>query len=200
MKNLNAKYKYGHLWDKTTGKRIILKDNSEILIAGDNNCFEIQDLNNHPIIPLSKSKILEKVKLTDNLSKYQIILDRGSILYFEIKVTLKKEDMERIECVFEVELLEDLYIFTKTTWKNTLPNLFDCACAVRSEVTNRLEFFEPIFAYSLNNAYEKTYTHYFANQGSSTCNAFDRFYSKTNSQKLFLKNRREYNNQNQLLI
>jgi hypothetical protein len=32
MKNLNAKYKYGHLWDKTTGKRIILKDNSEILI------------------------------------------------------------------------------------------------------------------------------------------------------------------------
>ena len=192
MKNLNTKYKYGHLWDITTGKRIILKDNSEILIAGDNLCFESEDVNNKPNKILSQEEQIQKVKSIDDLAKYQKILDRGTILLVDIKVTIKKTKKERIECVFKVELQEDLYIYSKTKWKNPAPNLFDCACKVVNEKTKSLEFFEIINAGSLNSAYEKTFTHYFANHGSPTCNAFDRFYFYNKRSAVFLRSFRQF--------
>jgi hypothetical protein len=44
---------------------------------------------------------------------------------------------------------------------------------------SNFEFFESIYATSLNDAYTKTYELYFAMFGKSTCNAFDRFSQNT---------------------
>lgn len=67
---------------------------------------------------------------------------------------------------FEVELLEDLYMFIKDDWKIQEGKLYSCACIVRKTMTNSIAFFEKVYAQSLNEVYKNTYVHYFGNEGN----------------------------------
>jgi hypothetical protein len=77
-------------------------------------------------------------------------------------------------CLFEVELKEDLYISNARDDINWA-RFYDCCCHVRACLSD-FEYFEPLYAKSLNDAATKTYELYFAMFGKSTCNAFDRFF------------------------
>ena len=85
----------------------------------------------------------------------------------------RKEGKTHIECLFKVRLLEDLYIYNKKS-EVKYARFFNCHCIVESCLSN-FEYFESVYATSLNDAYTKTYELYFAMFGKSTCNAFDRF-------------------------
>jgi len=187
MKNINVKYKYGHLWDIESGQRIVLRENAKFSISIDNSDIDYQDFINHENRGLSSSEQERLIKSMDHFENFEKILKKGDMLYFDIKLNLKNDAQERIECEFELILLEDLYIYTKNNWKEKEPKLFNCACIVQKETTNHLEFFEPINAFSINNAYEKTFTHYFANHGSPTCNVYDKFYEYENRTRKYLK-------------
>lgn len=90
----------------------------------------------------------------------------------------KREGKIDIICIFAVKLLEDLYFYNKKT-EPEYARFFDCECIVEKCLTN-FDFFEPIHAKSLNDAYTKTYELYFSMFGKSTCNAFDRFFEEQN--------------------
>ena len=49
--------------------------------------------------------------------------------------------------------------------------------------------FEEVRGRSLNEVYKNTFVHYFGNNGSSSCNAIDRFYENKGQEKESLINR-----------
>ncbi|MFM2224286.1 MAG: hypothetical protein RJA07_488 [Bacteroidota bacterium] len=124
--------------------------------------------------------LLNEIQSDKSISNHKQIKQRGAFLYFYI-------DHNKVRHEFEVELLEDLYMFLKSEWKNQEGKLYDCACVVRGVTTNSIVFFEEVNAKSLNEVYKKTYVHYFSNEGNPACNAIDRFYEKPNQIKLSLR-------------
>ena len=54
-------------------------------------------------------------------------------------------------------------------------------------ISENLEFFEPIYAYSLNDAYSKTYDFYFRLYGKQAANAKEKIMEGRNGEKNFLK-------------
>ena len=87
---------------------------------------------------------------------------------------------------FKVELLEDLYLHLKSNWKLQEEKLYDCACVVRENISKTLDFFEEVYAESLNEVYKYTYVHYFGNEGNPACNAIDRFYDEPGKGELII--------------
>lgn len=70
-------------------------------------------------------------------------------------------------------MLEDLYLHTCTTWKeNTLPELHHCQCVVIDDLNRNIDYFEAIYATSLNEAYSKTRQFYFPNQGTAGASVY----------------------------
>lgn len=187
MKAYDIVYKYGHLYDKNTQKRLIIKDGAKItitidtkdLLEKDPNIIEMEILNN-------EKKEMQIKEFSDRLGmkSFTKILSAGEFLYFRIKAGVRKgdEQTEPFQSVFRVRLLEDLYVYNKTK-DVTDVSFFECQCEVEKCMTE-LEFFESIRAASLNDAYTKTYELYFAMFGKSTANAFKRFFLDASLEKV----------------
>ena len=79
-----------------------------------------------------------------------------------------------IECNFTVVLNQSLFLLKK--FKNSLYGIvYPCCCTVEKETIENLKHFEPVYAYSLNDAYMKTYDTYFALYGKPTTNIYNSF-------------------------
>ncbi len=195
MESINAIYKFGNLYDKTTKKRIVISDGAEVsivitsaedILPEDPNLSEATPLN-------AKEKEKEIQKFCNKQkepAKYWKLFESGKTLYFEISAGIKTGDkqVKKFEYIFKVQILEDLYIYNKKK-EAKYARFFDCRCKVK-ECFPEFEFFEPIAATSLNDAYTKTYELYFAMFGKSTCNAFDRF-SETPDMKSIIRGKTE---------
>lgn len=173
MKSIDAIYKFGNLYDRKTHNRILLEDGSDISITVNIENVMAEDPNLHPDNLLNSVEKEKEVK--EAQKKYWKLFNAGKLLFFEISAGIKrKTGTEPIRCLFQLKLLEDLYIYNNRD-EPKYARFFDCHCQVEKCLTN-FDFFELIYAKSLNDAYTKTYELYFAMFGKSTCNAFDRFF------------------------
>jgi hypothetical protein len=179
MKNLNVIYKHGHLYDTVTQKRLILKDGATFSLQGDNTNFLFEDELNLPFSDAqirNSSEVLRSLKSDKDLKSYYLLLPVGSKLSFRIGISKTKTEDENREHYFEVTLLEDLLMYLKIGVKEDIkPSLFECNCVVNKNLYESVEFFENIYASSVNNAFGKTCMMYFANQRSSAANVFNVF-------------------------
>ncbi len=170
-------YKNGHFYDKTTGERLEIRDGIDFSItcALDNDFYAAPPAGNYKVEALSSAELLEQIKSDTEISSYSKRYNKNDKLYFSIK-RLYKGGIVSHE--FEAELLEDLYFFHKKHWKKDDFRLYDCACKLVANTSKTIEFFEPVYAKSLNELYKSTFVHYFGNKGNPACNALDRFYDK----------------------
>lgn len=177
MKAFNAIFKYGNLYDRDTKKRILIEDGSEISITLNEQNILITDPNIKPQTLLNAEQKQNAVLTwVGGSTKVWKLLESDTLLYFQITAGVKKENVtHRIFSSFQVKLLEDLYLYNKKKEANDA-RFCECHCLVECCINDSIDFFEPIYATSLNDAYTKTYELYFAMYGKSTCNAFDRFY------------------------
>lgn len=179
MKSIDAIYKFGNLYDKATKRRIIINDGAEVSITlQSSNDLLSEDPKLPQKAPLNAKEkedaVIAFCQKQQEQTKYWKLFKKGKHLYFEISASVKSRDgMEPFHYIFELELLEDLYIYNKRN-EPKYARFIDCACQVQ-KCSPQFEFFEPMMATSLNDAYTKTFELYFAMCGKSTCNAFDRF-------------------------
>ena len=168
MKTYNIIYKNNKFYDTATRKRIFPKDDGQFVIAGDNDSFGVHDMLNQPHEQiLDSAQQLSEVKEIKNLKKYRMMLPAETSLYFDFSITKTKHANEQQRYKFRLELLEDLYLHSCTSWKDAkLPELHDCRCVVLEDLRRNVDYFEPIYATSINEAYSKTRQFYFPNQGT----------------------------------
>ncbi|SEW46847.1 hypothetical protein SAMN05428988_6557 [Chitinophaga sp. YR573] len=179
MESKNLVFKNGHFYDRETKSRIELKDGAVFCIVATTSDFISPLPAGTPFVEELDSKKKEaQVKKDSDLGKYKKVYNKGDFLYFSIQ---RQVDEKKIIHEFEVELQEDLYFHFKTKWKVPEDKLFDCACIVRRNISNTIEFFEEIHGGSLNEVYKSTFVHFFGNEGNPACNAMDRFYDAPGS-------------------
>lgn len=176
MKSHNIIYKNNKFYDKTTHQRIYPKNGETFLIAGDDQAFGNHDplnvAHNESVI-LNEEKKLEEVKKIKNLKSYKRMFQASTDIYFNFSITKQKSEGEPKHYRFRIRLLEDLYLHTCTSWKeNTLPELHSCRCVVIDDLNRNVDYFEPIYTISLNDAYSKTRQFYFPNQGTAGASVY----------------------------
>jgi hypothetical protein len=188
MESKDLVYKYGHFYDKTTGKRLGLKEGALFCIQASKNDFvSFSGVGKLPkkIFDSHEKELL--LKNEPNLASYKKICSQGSFLYFSIS---RFGNPMNINHEFQVKLLEDLYVYLKRDWKRQEDRLFDCARTVVADISETIEFFEEINAKSLNEAYKNTFVHFFENKGNPACTALDRFYEKPGCDNLTIAKKR----------
>ncbi|WP_163377803.1 hypothetical protein [Cyclobacterium sp. SYSU L10401] len=184
MKAYNAKFKYGFLYDQETGKRIILAEGSELTITVENSDVLDQDPYNHPYNPQKEEDKMSELK-GKGYKEVIILKEKSKPLFFEISAGFRSKSHEPIKSLFEIQLLENLYGARKEFDKDY--DLLSCHCVVSKCIFKNLEFFEPIYAYSLNDAYSKTYDFYFRLYGKQAANAKEKIMEDWDGEKNFLK-------------
>jgi hypothetical protein len=190
LKTCEVVYRHGKFYDKENGTRLIIKEGATLGIEiYKTNLLEI-DPYNMPLQKVASEKLLKAIE-KKNFHSFKKIADKSDFLSFTIKAG-KRTDKGgcAIQCDFSVTLLSDLYLFKKTP-ETVYGLVFDCSCVVDS-TTGSLENFEPIYAFSLNDAYTKTYDWYFGFFGKSTTNVYNNFWLIKNNEKKLLSKIRIY--------
>lgn len=173
MKNVKCVFKYGRIYDPESKMRIILDEDAELTIQFNDHDVLISDPNNKPFEPRMLEDRLEELRQSGTYSNYKILLPAGSVLRFSLKGGVVSKGLKTYPCQFEVRLIEEL-IGVRKTAKGAF-GLVGTYCVVSREVGDQVPFFEPIHAYSLNNAYSKTFNYYFSFFGAGTANAKTKF-------------------------
>ncbi len=173
---IKAIYKFGNLYDQTSFKRILIDDGANISIIVDKNDLLKKDPNLQPEKVLNSEEKENEIKafISKKGGKYWKLFKAEKSLYFGISASVKRQNgKEQFHFVFQLKLLEDLYIFNKKP-EPKHARFFKCHCLVEKCIDD-FKFFEPMYVMSLNDAYTKTFELYFAMSGKSTTNAFTRF-------------------------
>lgn len=168
-----AEYRYGKLYDKKTGKRILIAEDANVTIVVNNTDILDKDIFNHAFQTRSKEAIEEEIK-EYKYYRYWLFASRGSLLRFQIKAGKTGRGKTKvINRNFNLRILSELYMVQKK--ENDIKGVvYPTTCVVES-VEGGLANFEPIYAYSLNDAYMKTYDFYFALYGKPTTNIYSNF-------------------------
>lgn len=181
----NVVYKYGHFYNAETGERLIIKEDSEmiLLLPQAKDSFLPRDLLQTPFETRTDQAITEQLEKKKGFKKCAKLLPPDSLLCFNISSGFEENGQKkRVQYTFELLLNESLFIY-----RTSASSLAECSCTVTRVVDQDMRFFEPIEAYSLNDAYMKTYVHYFNTFGKGTCNAFDTFYQQLGQKKSFVR-------------
>lgn len=176
MINKKVIYSHGHFVDKENGQRIIPRNGCEYILVGSQmDIMESDPLNKPPDkLENSEEKLKEvnfspKSKDKPNLK----LAESGQVFLFRIGLgQIEDEDQQYI---FKVELNEDLYAYLGGTGNNKW-RLFECYCQVTECIEGRLNMYEKIYAYSINDAFSKTVAFYFPFNRKSSANAHTEFY------------------------
>lgn len=178
MESRDLTFVNGHFYDKKTGKRLKIKNDTDISIAtSEGNLLDGDQIGELPEKILAAPEKEFSVKSDPDVKLYKKVFDNGKKLYFYIKRSIP-DTKRKLLHEFEVELLEDLYFYTPSDAKKDKGKLFDCACVVRNNVSQSIKMFEEVNGKSLNEVYKNTYVHYFGNIGNPACNAINRFYEE----------------------
>jgi hypothetical protein len=175
-------YKNGHFYDKITKERLEIKEGIDFSItcAGNDDFFKAKPAGKYPLEPLAAKELKAQIDSDSNISKYKRVYERGKRLYFEIA---RLESENPVNHVFEIELLEELYLYYNNSWKLKEYRLYDCCCQLIGNPSETLDFFEWVYGKSLNELFKNTFVHYFGNKGNPASNALDRFYEINNKGK-----------------
>lgn len=170
MFNKSVVYKGGHFFEKDSNKKLYLKDNVEFLLVSNTECFEVNDPNNkEPEKQLNSEEKEEYVKQYCRRKGKFYIKVANANQEFVFRVNLGKKIQEGISFIFKIELLEDLYAYLVNPDENRW-RLLDCLCHVNKCLSNNYDVGVGLYADSLNDAYSKVVTTYFANKRKSSAN------------------------------
>lgn len=182
MESRNLIFRGGHFYDVETKQRVALREGAEVCLVSDSVTFlPTVPAGEWPLAVKSEQQKKETIQSDTEIADFRRIYSAGQVLYFNIN---RLAGGKRQFHEFAIELLEDLYLYRKSKWQKQDERLYDCACVVKNNISGSLEFFEPVYANSLNELYKNTYVHYFGNNGSPTCNAIDRFYEQAGHEEL----------------
>lgn len=175
MKTFKVFCQSGSLFDMETGKKIIFKENSELVISGDDHCFLDVD-----ILNLEPSSIRNEKEMLDMVTKNYInkgnfalkMYSAGTVFNFNVAVTKSNQNRSK-SYVFSCRILEDLYAYNPKN--GGTPRLCSCQCVVDECLSMNIDYFNNVYAVSLNQAASKTITQYAPMQRSSSLNVLDEF-------------------------
>lgn len=181
MRSINITFQHGHIYNSDTQERVIVEENvNYILIFEKENDIKIGKFDEHTRLR-TETEIYNEIKADTSVTDIKKLRPAGTFLYFFISEENENKDSKTSkQSCFRVKLLEDLFLYTSSTWKNIDlikgGRLADCACVVDESTDVHLPFFENIYAKSVTSAYKKTHIHYFGNAGSPSKNSFDCLY------------------------
>lgn len=167
MKAFNAIYRYGYLYDADTNERILLAEGSPLSVTVQREDLLSVDPYNQPRPNASLEDKLAKLK-RQGFTQAAVLLPKGDPLYFEVNAGVRSKKSRTLYCLFKLRLEEDLLAARKDIAKPL--QLVECNCTVTACLSDNLPSFEPIYAYSLNDAYSKTYDFYFRLYGKQVTN------------------------------
>lgn len=187
MESKNLIYINGHFYEKQSGLRLELEEGAEIcVIATDNGFIKANPAGTWPLEVINSEEKEFELKSDAEIVSYKKIFDKGSFLYFYISRTKPG----KVKHGFKVELLEDLYMYrTKNAEEG---DLYRCACVVKENFSKSLNYFENIYARSLNELYKNTFVHIFNNIGNPACNAIDKFYENPQDKSSSLRKYKKF--------
>lgn len=192
MKSYTTIFKNNKFYEAATGQRIYPKDGAKLLLASDNESFDNKDPLNLPhqldqILNLADK--LKEIQAVENLHSYHLFYPANTHLFFKVSLSKRKTNYEELYYRFRLTLLEDLYLHFINTWKTYKPaETFECKCIVDKVVFGNVEYFEPIYANSLNEAYSKTRQFYFPNQGTPGASIYKVIFTHNDLQLDFCRN------------
>ncbi|MFD2717429.1 hypothetical protein ACFST9_01800 [Hymenobacter monticola] len=167
----NAVFRQGHFYDTRDNQRIELHEGTQVcLVAQEGGFRQLRPIGLKPEHYRSSEEMLAEVKHQHHFRKEWLLAKAGTILYF---------GLQNKKHVFAAQLLEDLYLYNCSHWKDeTDLYLYDCACELTENTNRSLSVFEPVFGASLNDLYNKTYVHFLQHKGNASRNAVTVFYRK----------------------
>lgn len=178
MKEYKIKYIQGHIIDVVSKKRVILKQNLEYTIEGEEDSFSFEDprlFTSHALSSKDKEEALVKKHKKTEIVK---ILDKDSELLFRVGNSKLVRKEESKEYVFAAKLLEDLYIFkTRDGDRKSVEcwRLADCQCQLVACLYGSLTLHQDLFANSLNQLFSFTVQFYFPFQRTGGTNVYSAF-------------------------
>jgi hypothetical protein len=177
MEAFKAIFQHGKLYNRETKQRIHIAEKAMVTIILENKDIMSNDPYNeeHEVEEdLEILKEIEKKLEEKKIASYKKIASANSYLTFEIKAGKKsKAGSQALSYKCRLKILNDLYIIQKNS-TNCYGVVYPCSCIVEETFPN-IPFFEKIHAYSLNDAYMKTYDWYFTHYGKPTTNIYDHF-------------------------
>ena len=181
-------YHNGHFYDPETRNRLVLRDGAELQLTAKPTAFL-------PFEPAgdgyedrrmrTEADLLRELDSDPKVGKAYLLLPAGAKLHFALHPPKPPVPGATVaEYTFHVELAEPLFAYRRAIpGKGPDPgSLVDCCCqmghARRSgegydDAPDRLRYFEPVYARSLNSLIKNTYVHYFHNAGAPGRSAFD---------------------------
>lgn len=173
MKVFKVKHQNGLLFNKENGKRVILKEQFEYSIMGEDIAFEEEDSLNKQHKSNRNAEDMEiYIQYKYQGAEIRKLLNANHLLIFRVGLGKTKEGDRGSTYHFLCRILEDLYAYRKKNFK--LPRLCECNCVVEHCLTQNLDF-EPVYAESLNQVSTKTIMHYFPLKRSSSLNVPNEF-------------------------
>ena len=179
MKNYSVTYQKGHLVDTDTGKRILLKRGGTFNLLGEDDQFEKKNQFDDKNEALDSKEKYEELVQKHKDKSLELVARSGEKLIYRIGIGLfnKTEEDNRHEFLFEVILLEDLFMMAnKNTTGKLRWTLCDCLCETSECIDGHMQLYETIMGKSLTNLFSNMVAFYFPMQRSGVCNAFKTFF------------------------
>lgn len=185
-------YLNGHFYNPETGERVLLRDGAELVFTGHKQDFLPTDRAGAPYEThqLRDVETMKRSLSADaEVGSFKLLLPAGATLRFRLKPTKSPvPGAKPTDYTFVVRLDEPLFV-SRPAEPGKGPNLGsleNCYCQIESafetfgaaggryaDVVDRLRYFEPVYADSLNSLIKNTYVHYFQNAGHPGRSAFE---------------------------
>jgi hypothetical protein len=120
MKAYKVLFKNGHFIEKNTNKRIMLANNGEFIITGEDMQFADKDEKLRTLDLMEPAAKLDAVHKKFGPDKVIQLLTVGTILFFRIGNSKRLANEKTMEYFFKCTLLEDLYMYKIATRAQTV--------------------------------------------------------------------------------
>lgn len=193
-------YHNGHFYDPDTKRRLVLRDGADLQLTALPAAFldfEAAGDAYDPQHARTEATMRRELAHDSKVGAIYLLLPAGAELHFALHPPKPPvPDAKVAEYTFQVILDEPLFAYHRAKpSKSADPgSLVDSACRVvhaertgqgYDDAPNRLLYFEPVYARSLNSLIKNTYVHYFQNAGAPGRSAFDVMYFDKPGQTLF---------------
>jgi len=181
-------YHNGHFYDPETKQRVVLRDGAALQLTAAPAAFLPFEVagDAYEESPLrTETDMRRELDNDPKVGAYFLLLAAGTELRFALHPPKPPIPGATVaEYTFQVRLAEPLFAYRRAKAGKSidLGSLVDCGCEVYQaqrtgegydDAPDRLRYFEPVYARSLNSLIKNTYVHYFHNAGAPGRSAFD---------------------------
>jgi hypothetical protein len=191
MKAYKVIFSNGQFLEKGTNKRILLANNGEFILTGEEHFFADKDEKLRTPDLMEPDAKLDFVQKKFGKDKVLKLLPSGTILFFRLGNSKRLSGEKTMEYFFKCTLLEDLYMYKIGTRAQSVYDswrLAPCVCALIDCVFGGIKVPESFQAKSLNQLFSNTVMFFFSLQRSGACNAFDTFFQSSGKDGEMIRN------------